>query len=130
MGIVVNQSIKNTIITYFGFGIGAVNVIFLYTQFVSEAYFGLITFILSTASILMPFMAFGVHNTIVKFYSSFKTRQSQNSFLSLMLLLPLLLIVPLGLITHFAYDLIANWLSKENAIIKDYTWLIYICCLF
>lgn len=127
MGIVVNQSIKNTIITYFGFGIGAVNVIFLYTQFVSEAYFGLITFILSTASILMPFMAFGVHNTIVKFYSSFKTRQSQNSFLSLMLLLPLLLIVPLGLITHFAYDLIANWLSKENVIIKDYTWLIYIC---
>ncbi|PIB32011.1 sugar isomerase [Gaetbulibacter sp. 5U11] len=127
MGIVVNQSIKNTIITYFGFGIGAVNVIFLYTQFVSEAYFGLITFILSTASILMPFMAFGVHNTIVKFYSSFKTRQSQNSFLSLMLLLPLLLIVPLGLITHFAYDIIANWLSKENNIIKDYTWLIYIC---
>ncbi len=126
MGIIVNQSIKNTIVTYFGFGIGAINVIFLYTQFISEEYFGLITFILSTASILMPFMAFGVHNTIVKFYSSFKTRQSQNSFLSLMLLLPLIVIIPLGLLTHFAYDLIANWLSKENVIIKDYTWLIYI----
>lgn len=126
MGIVINQSIKNTVITYIGFGIGAINVIFLYTQFLTEEYFGLITFILSTASILMPFMAFGVHNTIVKFYSSFKSRQSQNSFLSLMLLLPLILIIPLGLITHFAYDLIANWLAKKNSIIKDYTWLIYV----
>lgn len=126
MGIVINQSIKNTIVTYFGFGVGAINVIFLYTQFLTEQYFGLITFILSTASILMPFMAFGVHNTIVKFYSSFKTRQSQNSFLSLMLILPLFLIIPLGLLTHFAFDVIANWLSKKNAIIKDYTWLIYV----
>ncbi len=126
MGIVINQSIKNTIITYIGFGIGAINVIFLYTKFLSEAYFGLITFIFSTANILMPLMAFGVHNTIVKFYSSFKTRQSQNSFLSLMIIVPLVLIIPLGLITHFAYDYIGDWLSKENIIIKDYTWLIYI----
>ena len=73
MGIVINQSIKNTIITYLGFAIGAVNVLFLFTNFLSDDYFGLITFILSTANILMPLMAFGVHNTIVKFYSSYKT---------------------------------------------------------
>jgi len=54
MGIVVNQSIKNTVITYLGFGIGAINVVFLYTKFLSDDYFGLITFILSTANILMP----------------------------------------------------------------------------
>ena len=51
MGIVVNQSIKNTVITYLGFGIGAINVVFLYTKFLSDDYFGLITFILSTANI-------------------------------------------------------------------------------
>ncbi|WP_397362837.1 polysaccharide biosynthesis C-terminal domain-containing protein [Olleya sp. R77988] len=129
MGIVINQSIKNTVITYIGFIIGAINVIFLYTKFLSEAYFGLITFILSTANILMPLMAFGTHNTIVKFYSSFKTRQSQNSFLTLMLIVPLLIIIPAGLITHFGYDIISNWLAKENIIIKDYTWLIYICAI-
>ncbi|WP_054851120.1 polysaccharide biosynthesis C-terminal domain-containing protein [Olleya sp. ITB9] len=129
MGIVVNQSIKNTVITYIGFGVGAINVIFLYTQFLSEAYFGLITFILSTANILMPLMAFGVHNTIVKFYSSFKTRQSQNSFLTLMLVLPLAVVIPAGIVTHFGYDYIANWLSKKNSIIKDYTWLIYVCAV-
>jgi len=129
LGIVINQSIKNTIITYFGFGIGAINVIFLYTKFLSEEYFGLITFILSTANILMPLVAFGVHNTIIKFYSSFKTRQFQNGFLTLMLFLPLLIIIPLGLIGVLAYDAIGNWLSKENPIIKEYTWLIYISAI-
>lgn len=129
MGIVINQSIKNTIITYLGFGIGAVNVLFLFTNFVSDTYFGLITFIFSTANIMMPLMAFGVHNTIVKFYTSFKTRQSQNGFLSLMLLLPFLIIIPAGLIGLFAFETISNWLAKGNAIVKDYTWLIFISAI-
>ncbi|MDA0176699.1 MULTISPECIES: lipopolysaccharide biosynthesis protein [Mesoflavibacter] len=129
MGIVVNQSIKNTVITYLGFGIGAINVVFLYTKFLSDNYFGLITFILSTANILMPLMAFGTHNTIIKFYSTFKTRQSQNGFLTLVLFLPLLIILPLGTVGVFAYDWIGNWLSRENPIIKDYTWLIYISAI-
>ena len=126
MGLVITQSIKNTIITYFGFGIGAINVLFLYTNFLSDEYFGLITFMFSTANIMMPLMAFGTHNTIIKFYSSFKTRQSQNSFLILMLFLPLAIIIPVGFIGYLSFDAISYWLSKENAIVKDYIWLIFV----
>ncbi|HZW63881.1 MAG TPA: polysaccharide biosynthesis C-terminal domain-containing protein [Flavobacteriaceae bacterium] len=129
MGIVINQSIKNTLVTYLGFGIGAINVLFLFTNFLSDDYFGLITFILSTANILMPLMAFGTHNTIVKFYSVYKTKQSQNSFLLLMLFLPLFVIIPFGTIGYLAFDVISNWLSKENRLIKDYVWLIYITAI-
>lgn len=129
MGIVFNQSFKNTIITYFGFGVGAINVLFLFTNFLSEVYVGLITFILSTANILMPLMAFGVHNTIVKFYSSYKTKQSQNSFLMLMVFLPLVVIIPFGLITCFAFTSISAWLGKENDLVQDYIWLIYISAI-
>ena len=42
MGIVQNQAFKNTITTYLGFGIGAINALFLYTNFMSETYYGLI----------------------------------------------------------------------------------------
>lgn len=125
MGLVASQSIKNTITTYLGFGIGAINVLFLFTNFISDIYFGLITFMLSTANIMMPLMAFGTNNTIIKFYSIFKTRQSQNSFLTLMLFLPLAVMIPLGLIGHLAFDTISNWLSQKNPIIKEYVWLIY-----
>jgi len=129
MGIVASQSIKNTIITYVGFGIGAINVLFLFTNFISDTYFGLITFLLSTANIMMPLMAFGTHNTIIKFYSIFKTRQSQNSFLTLMMFLPLAIIIPIGLVGQVSFEVISNWLSQKNAIIKDYYWLIYVSAI-
>ena len=129
MGIVKNQSFKNTITTYVGFGIGAINTLFLFTNFMSDTYYGLITFILSTGYIMMPLMAFGTQNTLIKFYSSYKTRNSINSFLTLMLFLPLLLIIPIGLIGYYSYDIIGDLLSKKNPIIKDYLWLIYVSAI-
>lgn len=129
MGIVKNQSFKNTITTYIGFGIGAINTLFLYTNFMSDTYYGLIGFILSTANIMMPLMAFGTQNTLIKFYSSYKTRNSINSFLTLMLVLPLLLIIPIGLIGYYSFDLISNLLAQKNPIIKEYIWLIYISAI-
>ena len=87
MGIVASQSFKNIISTYVGFLIGAINTLFLYVNFMSDTYYGMVGFMLSAAYVLMPLMAFGVHNAIIKFYSSFKTKTSIDSFLTLMLLL-------------------------------------------
>ena len=129
MGIILNQSFKNTVTTYLGFGIGAINTLFLYTNFLTDKYYGLVAFVLSTATIMMPFMAFGVHNTIIKFYSSFKTKNSINSFLTLMLFLPLVFVIPVGLIGYFAYDAIGSLLSKENPIVENYVWHIFILAI-
>lgn len=126
MGIVLNQSFKNTLTTYLGFGIGAINTLFLYTNFLTDQYYGLVAFLLSAANIMTPFMAFGVHNAIVKFYSTFKTKNSINSFLTLMLFLPLFFIVPTALIGYFAYDVIIDWFSNENQIVENYIWHIFI----
>lgn len=126
MGIVTSQSFKNTVFTYFGFCIGALNTLFLYTYFISDVYYGLVSFILSTANIVMPLMAFGVHNTIIKFYSSFKTKKSLNSFLTLMLFLPLAMIIPIGIIGSFSYETIGELLSQKNSIVKDYVWYIFV----
>lgn len=124
MGIVINQSIRNTVITYIGFGIGAVNALFMYTNFLGKTYYGLTAFLLSTANILMPLMAFGVHNTLVKFYSGYKTDREKSEFLTFMLLLPLLLIIPLALAGTVFYEPIALTLSAENPIIYEYVWMI------
>lgn len=129
MGIVINQSFKNTITTYLGFGIGAMNTLFLYTYFISDVYYGLVAFILSCANIMTPLMAFGVHNTLIKFYSTFKTKNSLNSFLTLMLLLPLLLIIPIAVVGNFSYEFIGDLLSNKNEIVKDYVWYIFICAI-
>ncbi|WP_460219032.1 oligosaccharide flippase family protein [Psychroserpens sp. MEBiC05023] len=129
MGIVVNQSLKNTITTYLGFGIGAINALFLYTNFISDEYYGLVSYILSAAYIMMPLMAFGVHNTMVKFYSTFKTKNSLNSFLTLMLFMPLLLAIPLAIVGYFAHDAIADFLAQKNEIVRSYVWYIFFTAL-
>ncbi|WP_438964268.1 oligosaccharide flippase family protein [Winogradskyella sp.] len=129
MGIILKQSFKNTISTYLGFGIGAINTLFLYTNFLTDQYYGLVTFLFSTANIMMPFMAFGVHNAIIKYYSSFKTKNSINGFLTLMLFLPLIFIIPVGIIGYFSYETIGSFLSRENSIVENYTWYIFILAI-
>ncbi|MDC6389695.1 polysaccharide biosynthesis C-terminal domain-containing protein [Maribacter sp. PR1] len=126
MGIVLKQSLNNTIVTYIGFAIAAVNTFFLYTNFMQPENYGLIQVILSVSGILMPILAFGVPNSLVKFYSSFKSEKDQDSFLSMMLFLPLFLMIPVALISYMANEAIGGLLSKENPIVKDYVWHIFL----
>lgn len=124
MGIVLNQSIKNTVITYFGFGIGAVNALFLYTNFLGKTHYGIVAFLLSASNIMMPLMAFGVHSTLIRFYSKCQSEEEREKFLSFMLLMPLLLIVPISAITYFFYDQIAFFILRKNPEISPFLWLI------
>ena len=126
MGIVLRQSLNNTIITYIGFGVGALNVLFLYTNFMSDEYYGLVNVILSAAAILMPILAFGVPNTLVKFYSGFTSEKDSDGFLTLMLLLPLALILPIALLSYLAYGTIGSFLAAENPMVKGYVWYIFL----
>jgi O-antigen/teichoic acid export membrane protein len=124
MGIVLNQSLKNTIITYVGFGIGGINTIYLYPVFLGATFYGLTNYVTSCANVIMPLFAIGMQNTLVKFYSQYKTEEEKGRFLSFTVLFPLLLIIPMLLIGLFFYDEILFFLSKKNAIVKNYIWLI------
>lgn len=130
MGIVLNQSIKNTVITFIGFAIGAANALFMYTHFLGEDYYGLTAFLLSTANIMMPLMAFGIQNTLVRFYAEHQTEEDKSRFLNLVLVLPLLLIIPIFLVLLFFYHEIASLVSVENPIIYSYVWIIPLIALF
>ncbi|SHG33993.1 oligosaccharide flippase family protein [Flagellimonas flava] len=125
MGIVLKQSFKNTIVTFIGFGFGAINTLFLYTNILEPTYYGLVTFILATGAILMPIMSAGAHNSLVKYYSA-QSEESKGNFLTLVLVAPLLIILPLALFFALAQDAIGNWLSIKNALVKDYLWYLFL----
>nr|WP_299381922.1 oligosaccharide flippase family protein [Allomuricauda sp.] len=125
MGIVLKQTFKNTIVTFIGFGFGAVNTLFLYTNILDSTYYGLVTFILATGAILMPIMSSGAHNALVKYYSA-QDEGNKNGFLSLILLAPLMIIVPLALLVWLFYNGIGNFLSTQNAMVKDYLWYLFL----
>ncbi|WP_281321767.1 lipopolysaccharide biosynthesis protein [Flavobacterium aestivum] len=124
MGIVLNQSLKNTIITYIGFAIGGINTIYLYPVFLGATFYGLTNYVTSCANVIMPLFAIGMQNTLVKYYSQYKTDEERSRFLSFTVLFPLISIIPFLLLGLFFYDEIIFFLSKQNAVVKDYIWLI------
>ncbi len=126
MGVVVNQSIKNVIITCLGFGIGAVNTLFLFTNFMDEKHYGLVAYLISASNLIWPLMTFGTHNTLIKFFSSYTNRDQQNRFLTQMLVLPFIIALILGLIGTALYSTIINFISNDNEIVAPYVWTIFI----
>jgi len=129
LGIVFKQSLKNTIIIYVSFAFGGVNALFLYSNILEGKYYGLVTFLLSTANLILPITAFGVQYTIVKFFSSYITKKEKDAFLSSVLLLPLFVAVPIGFFGNLFYEKISVFLSLKNTIIKDYTYIIYLIAI-
>jgi len=131
MGIVIKQSIKNTIITLLGFGIGAANTLFMYPYFLGKDYFGLTGYVLSAANILYPIMSFGIQNTLIKFFNeNNKTEKELNSYITYMLFVPLFFITPLMLLFYFFYNDIALYESQKNSIVYDFVWIIPIIGIF
>ena len=124
MGLVLNQSLKNTIVTYFGFAIGGINTIYFYPYFLGSTYYALTTYILSAAAIIMPLLAFGMQNTLVKFFSQCQNEKEESKFLSFVVLFPLVLTIPLLVLFLFFYGDISDYLSKVNPIVKDFLWFI------
>jgi O-antigen/teichoic acid export membrane protein len=129
MGIVAKQSLNNLISTYLGFGIGALNVLFLYPKFLTAEYYGLVSFLLSAGNLFWPFMALGVHNTIVKFYTSYQNKLDTDKLLNFALFLPLLLGLLIGIVGYIFYDLLLNYFEGENDLVQPYIWGIFVIAL-
>lgn len=125
MGLVLKQSTSNLMITVAGFGIGAINVLFLYTHILQEEYYGLVTFVLAFAAILLPLLALGMHNTMLRFYSQLNTEEDKDRFLTFIVFFPLALAGIWAIIFHFSYDAVAEFLTRKNPIVRDYLWYIY-----
>ena len=126
MGIIARQSIKNLISSYTGFFFGAINTLLLYPYFLTDAYFGLIGFLLSTANIMLSLLPFGVPKSMVKFFTFYPADDERKKFTFFIFLLPLIIILPVGFIGTIAYTTIGKLLSVENNIIEGYVWVIYV----
>ncbi len=126
VGVVVNQSIKNIIITCLGFGIGAVNTLFLFTNFMDEKQYGLVAYLISASNLIWPLMAFGAHNTLIKFFSSYTDQNQEHRFLTQMLILPFIVSLVLGLIGVVFYTSLLDFIGNENSVVTPYTWTIFV----
>ena len=76
MGIVRNQSIKNSISFYVGMAIGAINTLFVYPYVFDDdpEKFGLIQIIIAYSLVVSTLTTFGVPKTFIKFFPSIQNK--------------------------------------------------------
>lgn len=129
MGIVVNQSFKNSLVIFLAFAIGGINTLFIYPKFLTDQYYGLVVFLLSTANLLMPLISFGLQFTIIKFFPIYETQKEKDTFLCFSLLLPLVIAIPIAFFGVIFYEKISLFLASENALISGYTSIIYLVAI-
>ena len=126
MGIVAKQSVLNTIYTYVGFLFGALNTLFLFTYIFSKTNYGLITYLMTAGNLLWPFIALGMHNTIIKFFHEYQSQRDKNRFFSWMLVIPFITTFFLGFIYYNFRDFILAYFQNSNEVVAPYISIILI----
>ncbi|MDO8998950.1 MAG: polysaccharide biosynthesis C-terminal domain-containing protein [Bacteroidota bacterium] len=88
MGVIKRQGIKNTVITYIGIIIGAVNIIFVQPKLLSEEELGLTRLLYDFAYLIGLAVPLGLPNIIVKYFPFFKDKENKhNGFAGFVLLI-------------------------------------------
>lgn len=124
MGIVAKQSVSNTIYTYVGFLFGAINTLFLFTAILNKTDYGLITYLMTAANLLWPFLGLGMHNTVIKFYNKYESQAQKNRFFSWTLIIPIGTSIVTYLLFYIFQKQIAAYFGTQNSIIYSFLWAI------
>ena len=128
MGIVRNQSIKNSISFYIGMAIGAINTVIIYPNVFNDhpEHFGLIQILIAYAILVSTFTTFGVPKTFVRFFPVIKEK-GQLYFLSL--IIPLLGFI-LSLLVYFLFKQQIFELLNASPLLKDNFFYIILLVFF
>jgi O-antigen/teichoic acid export membrane protein len=82
VGLVIRQSIKSTLLTYIGVGLGALNLLFFFPRYLNPELIGLRELLLGVALSLSIFTQLGMQSAMSRFFPYFQDDQRQhNGFL-------------------------------------------------
>lgn len=125
MGIIISQSIRNTILSYLGVALGFVITIWMYPNILSPEQYGLTRVLLSLAMVSTQLASLGTQNTIIRYFPFFRDKENKHhgSFF-LALVVPLFGILVLTLILYLFQPQIIQYFIERSALLVDYYWLI------
>ena len=128
MGIVRNQSIKNSISFYIGMVIGAVNTVIIYPNVFNDhpEHFGLIQIIIAYAIVISTFSSLGIPKTLIRFFPAIK-QKGQLYFLSL--ITPLFGFVIMSVCYFFFKNEILHLIQASELLRENFYYIIILVFL-
>ena len=126
MGIIVRQSIFNSLITYAGIGLGFILTILLYPHILSPDEYGLTRVLISVSFICSQFAHLGFHNLILRYFPFFKKANPQkHGLLFWALTIPFFGFLLFSVLFFLFDDLLINYYMEKSPLFVDYyLWVI------
>lgn len=125
MGIIISQSIRNTILSYLGVALGFIITIWMYPNILLPEQYGLTRVLLSLAMVSTQLASLGTQNTIIRYFPLFRDKENKHrgSFF-LALAVPLVGMVLLTFILYLFRPQITQYFIERSALLVHYYWLI------
>ena len=107
-------SIHSSGLTLFGFILGALNTLVLYTRLVGVEQYGMIAFILASATLISPFISLGMPQGLLRFYDSLTPIERPRLLGFAILAISLVISILFGVVYFFH-----GWLGQYSDAIND-----------
>ena len=125
MGIIIRQSIKGTIATYIGTGIGIITNFFILTHFLTSEQIGLTRVLVDAAALLMSLAQLGTSSSVMRFYPHFKNpNEKDHGFFFWTLVVPFIGMVLFSLLVILFKTPITAFFQKESPLFVEYYYYI------
>lgn len=125
MGIIIRQGIKNSVYSYSGFALGALNTLLIMPRIMEKSQIGLFNTLVAYSWILATILAVGIPQVIVRFYPKFKNNDS-GSFLFSCLLSALFTFGIAAIIWLIFPNLFLSIVkNKESLFLENYHWVLW-----
>lgn len=120
MGVIKNEGIKQSIVTYIGVLIGVVNTMYFYPKYFSEEELGMFRFLIDSATLIFPFITLGIHNLSVRMFPTFKNEENGHNGMWFFLLTGVLVgVCFLFLVTYPLLPFFSGFFVDKSLLIQD-----------
>jgi O-antigen/teichoic acid export membrane protein len=129
MGLVAKQTFYNLLSIGLAFIIGALNTLYMFPNFMGSRFQGVVIALLAYSNLVQPFISFGLQHAVIKYYSSFKTKQEKDSLLVFTLWSPLLVIILILIYLSIFSSSIITDISSKEPLISTYAYVIILIAI-
>lgn len=115
------QTIGATLLTYIGFIVGAINVLFILPKCLSLEEIGMRTLLLNSAFFIGPLSRLGITNVIIRYFPYYKENErDKGSFLFFILTVPLIGFLILATVFLLFKNLILSLYIEKSILVAQY----------
>ena len=124
MGVIAKQSIRGTIVTYLGIGVGIITTFFVLTRFLTSEEIGLARVLIDAATLFVGLAQLGTNNSIIRFYPYFKDKDGDHGFFFWALVVPFIGFVLFALVYWLCRVPLGAWFGDKSPLFVEYYYFV------